>query len=257
MSAKATDWEAHNEALKVKRKPSQTDKAVDLIRSKIIDLSVAPGSRIDERLLIDLFKLGRTPAREAINRLQAEGLVTIVPDRGGKYVRELNFREIGEVLMAHQLAESMLAALCDFSDPSLARDLRKLQEQYVKAVEDRDYLNITEINQAFHLRLFRSIDNGFLYEFAQSIHRHVRRLLVMIYRLEATNPKIHSEQFEANLAQHWAIIDMVERQDRQALNKALPEHARHTETRLTAFLNRQATRGADLDFLHAGISPRK
>src|SRR6202048_623975 len=79
-----------------KQLSSQTDAALDLIRSRIVDMSLEPGSRIDERLLVDRFKLGRTPAREAINRLVAEGFVNIVPQRGGTYVCKLDLDEMGE-----------------------------------------------------------------------------------------------------------------------------------------------------------------
>lgn len=239
--------------IKVVRKPSQTDAAVDLIRSRIIDLSVPPGSRIDERLLIDQFKLGRTPAREAINRLQAEGLVNIVPDRGGKYVRELDMREIGEILAAHQIAEGMLASLCNFDDPTLVQDLRKIQERYAQSVAARNYLDITEGNQAFHLRIFQSINNTFLFEFAQSVHRHVRRLLVMMYKLESKNPKVQSEQFEANVSQHWQIIDLIEKHDRAALKTMLPDHAFQTQKRLSAFLEMQAKKGSEVEVLAPGF----
>lgn len=234
-------------AIKVTRKPSQTDDAVELIRSKIIDLSLPQGSRIDERLLIDQFKLGRTPAREAINRLQAEGLVTIVPDRGGKFVRDLDMREIGEIISAHQVAESMLGSLCSFEDRRLVDDLNAIQKRYEKAVSDRMYLDITEVNQEFHLRIFQSIDNSFLFEFAQSVHRHVRRLLVMLYRLEASKPNVHNKQFEANVAQHWKIIELIEASDRNALKSVLPDHAVQTQKRLSAFLEDQAQSGDSMD----------
>lgn len=239
--------------IKVDRKPSQTDAAVDLIRSRIIDLAVAPGSRIDERLLIDQFKLGRTPAREAINRLHAEGLVNIVPDRGGKYVRDLDMREIGEILTAHQVAEAMSASLCDFDDAKLVEDLRKIQNRYSKSVNARNYLDITEVNQEFHLRIFQSINNTFLFEFAQSIHRHVRRLLVMMYKLESGRPHIQAQQFEANVAQHWEIIDLISQRDRPRLKTALPDHAFETQRRLSAFLELQSKRGADVEVRVPGL----
>ena len=88
------------------RKASQTETAVDLIRSKIIDLSLAPGTKLDEPLLVKEFKLGRTPAREAINRLVAEGLASIFPNRGGTFVRELDLSEIDEVLMARRSTQA-------------------------------------------------------------------------------------------------------------------------------------------------------
>src|ERR1700741_1574983 len=80
------------------RKASQTETAGDLVRSKIIDLSLAPGSKLDEPLLVKEVRLGGRPAREAISRLVAEGLASIFPNRGGTFVRGLDPTEIGEVM---------------------------------------------------------------------------------------------------------------------------------------------------------------
>ena len=59
-----------------------TDAAVDTIRNRILDMTLVPGSRIDAPLLMKQFKLSRTPAREALNRLAAEGLVVLHANRG-------------------------------------------------------------------------------------------------------------------------------------------------------------------------------
>lgn len=240
-------------SIKLVRKPSQTDEAVDLIRSKIIDLTLPQGSRIDERLLIEQFKLGRTPAREAINRLQAEGFVNIVPDRGGKFVRDLDMKEVSEIMTAHQVAESMLAALCDTDHTRIAQDLKSIQDRYEKAVAKRDYLLITELNQSFHLRMYSSIDNSFLMDFAQSTHRHVRRLLVMMYKLEAHTPSVHSQQFEENVDEHRAIIRSVEQSDHNALKNQLPNHALQTQLRLASFYERKSERALDVNFANIKV----
>lgn len=228
-------------------KPSQTDAAVDLIRSKIIDLTLAPGSRIDEPLLIKEFKLGRTPAREAINRLIAEGLVNIVPNRGGTYVRGLDFREIGEVVAAQQLAEQVLAELCRFDDPTLVADLEAIQARYIGEVERRAYLGITSINEEFHLRMHRSIGNSFFFEFARSTHRHVRRLLVLIYQLEEAEQNVLDDQFEMNLDEHREIIEAIRKRDRALLKDLLPAHARQAQQRLLRLLGNKAVGPLSLD----------
>jgi DNA-binding GntR family transcriptional regulator len=215
---------------------SQTDAALNAIRSRIIDLTIPPGSRIDEPLLLNNFLLGRTPAREAINRLVAEGFVNIMPNRGGTFVRKLDFEEIGEILVAHQLAENILGQLLRF-EATLADDLSAIQERYRKEVRDRRYLNITASNEQFHMRMNRSVGNSFFYEFAQSTHRHVRRLLVHLYQLEAAaEPGQQDEQFKRNLAEHDRIIEIVRKKDRAALVKLLPEHARTTQDRFVHIL---------------------
>jgi DNA-binding GntR family transcriptional regulator len=221
------------------RKASQTETALDLIRSKIIDLSLAPGTKLDEPLLVKEFKLGRTPAREAINRLVAEGLASIFPNRGGTFVRGLDLPEIGEVLMAYQLVETVLAQLCRFDDPDLVSDLENIQSRYVKEVRDKSFLGITSVNEEFHLRMHRSIGNGFFYEFALSTHRHVRRLLVLLYKTEMTEKNLLESQLKINMGEHERIIDAIRRADRTALNAVLPEHARQAQTRLQKILGKK------------------
>lgn len=217
--------------------PSQTDAALDLIRSRIVDLSLEPGSRIDERLLVDQFQLGRTPAREAINRLVAEGFVRIMPQRGGTFVRKLDLDEMGEVIMAHQLVESVLGQICKLDDPLLWSDLMVIQRNYTEGVKRRDFLAITQLNQNFHLRLHRTIGNALVYDFAETTHRHVRRLNVFIYQREMADPEFQSTQFAMNLDQHNQIIEAIQRRDRDTLIPLLPEHAKYTQRRLIRLLN--------------------
>jgi|GEM_PF-440016 len=236
-------------------KPSQTETALDMMRSKIIDLTLAPGSRIDEPLLIKKFKLGRTPAREAINRLVAEGLVKIAPNRGGTYVRALDFREIGEVVAAQQLAESIVAQLCRFEDAQLVPDLEAIQNRYVHEVEHRAYLAITSLNEEFHLRMHRSIGNSFFYEFAKTTHRHVRRLLVLIYKMEEPEQNLLHDEFEANLAEHLQIIEAIRNRDRTRLKELLPEHARQVQQRLLRLLSGKAIGPLSLDLQPANLTP--
>ncbi|MBN8943021.1 MAG: GntR family transcriptional regulator [Rhizobiales bacterium] len=240
----------------LRAKPSQTDAALDLMRSKIIDLTLEPGSRIDEPLLIKEFKLGRTPAREAINRLVAEGLVNIVPNRGGTYVRGLDFREIGEVVAAQQLAESILAQLCRFEDPTLLVDLEAIQQRYVREVEQRTYLGITSVNEEFHLRMHRSIGNSFFFEFAQSTHRHVRRLLVLIYKMEEAEQNVLDDQFEMNLDEHRQIIEAIRKRDRARLKELLPAHAQQAQQRLLRLLSGKAIGPLSLDLRPLDLTAR-
>lgn len=248
---KATSAKAPKEPRSTK--PSQTDAALDLMRAKIIDLTLEPGSRIDEPLLIKKFKLGRTPAREAINRLVAEGLVNIVPNRGGTYVRGLDFREIGEVVAAQQLAESILAQLCRFEDPTLVADLEAIQERYVREVEQRTYLGITSVNEEFHLRMHRSLGNSFFFEFAQSTHRQVRRLLVLIYKMEEAEQNVLNDQFEMNLDEHRQIIEAIRKHDRARLRELLPHHARQAQQRLLRLLSSKTIEPLTLDLRPLGL----
>lgn len=213
-------------------KGSQTEAALQLIRSRIIDLTLPPGSRIDEGLLLKQFELGRTPAREAINWLAAEGFVRIVPNRGGTFVRKLDLAEMSEIIVAHQLVENILGQLCNLDDPTLVEDLSAIQEDYRREVSDRHYLRITELNESFHMRMNASIGNSFFMDFARSTYRHVRRLLMHLYTLEAIRPDQQDRHFKRNVAEHDRIIEAVAGRDRATLVDLLPAHAGTTQERL-------------------------
>ena len=226
---------------------SQTEAALDMLRSRIIDLTLEPAGRIDEPMLIKLFRLGRTPAREAINRLVAEGFVKIMPNRGGMFVRKLDFAEIGEIVVAQQLAESVLGELCNLNDPGMVDELEAMQVGYEQHVHARRYLMITSVNEAFHLRMYRSIGNSLIYEFAESTNRHVRRLLVYMYRLEAAVPDRQDAMFAQNLEEHRRILNALRRKDRPLLRSLLPDHARATQRRLVHILQSSTVPELNLD----------
>lgn len=232
---------------------SQTDAALDMIRSRIVDMTLQPGSRIDERLLIDRFRLGRTPAREAISRLVAEGFVRMVPQRGGTFVRKLDLDEMGEVVVAHQLAESVLGQICRFDHPGLLPDLKAVQQRYTGAVHRREFLAITQLNQDFHLRLHRTIENALFYGFAEATHRHVRRLNVYVYQREQADADYQSAQFAANLDQHEQIIAAISQRNRDLLAELLPVHASYTQRRLVRLLEKKSAGPLSLNL--TGILP--
>ncbi|MDI5976753.1 GntR family transcriptional regulator [Amycolatopsis magusensis] len=228
-------------------RPSQTDGALAMLRSRIIDLTLRPGSRIDEPLLISQFQLGRTPAREAINRLAAEGFVTIQPNRGGTFVRALDLAEIGDIVVAQQLVENVLGQQCRLDDPALADDLAEIQRDYAEQVRTRNHLLITEVNERFHLRLHRTVGNSFFYAFAESTHRHARRLNVYLYQLEAQLAAQQDREFEINLEEHERIITAVAERDHDTLRALLPEHARGTQRRLVRLLSEHAVEKFGVD----------
>lgn len=219
---------------------SQAEAAVELLRARIMDLTLEPGSRIDERLLVEDFGLGRTPAREALNRLAAEGFVDLRPGRGGAFVAPLGFTEFGELIEAHQFCEAMLGQRLQLDHPGLLADLREIQSRYVAAVTARDFLRITQINVDFHMRFFDTMRNSVIRDFALKVHRLVARVLNYTYRHELPETAHQDEQFRLNLAQHEEIIAAVAEGDAARLAVLLPGHAKFVQFRLTHLLNRRA-----------------
>lgn len=232
---------------------SQVEAAVEFLRARIMDLTLEPGSRIDERLLISDFGLGRTPAREALNRLATEGFVQLRANRGGAFVAPLGFEDFGQMIEAHQFCEAMLSHRLQIDYPGLLEKLEAIQRRYVVVVNQRDYLRITEINTEFHMCFYETMRNQLIADYALKILRLISRVLNWTYRAELPETGHQNEQFTLNLAQHEEIIETVRRKDLAKLSVILPEHAGYVQVRLIHILNRRAVTGS---FLPPPMLPR-
>lgn len=224
-----------------------TEAAVDTIRNHILDMTLAAGSRVDAPLLMKQFKLSRTPAREALNRLAAEGLIVIHPNRGA-YVRRLDFDDLQALFDIYFVEERMLGHFCSFEDPGLVADLERLHQDHQAATRAKRYLDITRLNSEFHVRIARSSGNDYVHEFAYRIQNHFRRLSFCIYQLESRLAGVLEGQMKRIVDEHAQIIAAIRRRDRAALGDILMAHARRARDRLIAAIS--ASRGHSFAISH-------
>ena len=236
----------------VRRAPAfQTlaEEAVDTIRNRILDMTLAPGTRIDAPLLMQQFKLSRTPAREALNRLAAEGLVVLHANRGA-YVHRLDFEDIQALFDVYFVEERMLGHFCNFDDPGLVADLESIHREHQAASRARRHLDVTRLNSEFHHRIAASSGNPYVQEFAHRIHNHFRRLAFCTYQMESRMSKVL--RMERIVDEHAQIIAAIGNQDRKRLIENLISHAHGAQKRLMAMID--VSRGREFA-LPAGFAP--
>lgn len=214
---------------------SLTETAVDTIRSRILDLTLAPGSRIDEKLLMRSFGLSRTPAREALNRLTAEGLVVIQANRGA-YVRALDIVQLSQFFDAYQIAERMICHFCNFGDADLVGDLEKIQREHGIACRKGSFADIARLNAVFHQRIAASSGNEYVQEFSGRLHNHARRLTYLIYTLESPDRPFFEDQQKRIVSEHEQIIAAIRNADRELMMTMLTRHARRQQDRIMRIL---------------------
>jgi DNA-binding GntR family transcriptional regulator len=217
-------------------------RAVDTIRNHILDMTLEPGSRIDAPLLMKQFNLSRTPAREALNRLAAEGLVVLHANRGA-YVRRLDFDDVRALFDIYFVEERMLGHFCDFGDARLVADLERIHREHQAATRSRHYLDITRLNSEFHLRIARSSRNLWLEDFVYRIHNQFRQIAFIIYQLESHVDDVLERQMGHIVDEHARIIAAIRRRDREQLIELLASHAQRAQDRLIARIG--ASRGAE------------
>jgi DNA-binding GntR family transcriptional regulator len=220
-----------------KRKPptSLADQATDTIRDRILDMTLAPGMQLDESILRERLSISRTPAREALNRLVAEGLVESRSNKGF-YVTLLDVRQTARFFDAFFIVERAAGALCNFSHPNFVADLKAIQAKHDAAVANDSFLAISQHNAEFHVRITRATENDYLVDFAKRVHNYARRLVYFVYATESDDYDYFSEQQGKIIEEHLIIISAIQQQDRLGLIEILSRHAQRFQTRMLRFI---------------------
>ncbi len=225
---------------------SLTDAATGFLRDRILDLTLSPGERLDEKMLFERFSLSRTPVREALNRLIAEGLVEVKSNRGA-FVAGMDLKHTMDLLTAYVMCERMVASSCNLEDEMLATDLSEIQDRYEETAANRKLLNITETNSEFHRRIAQATGNQFIMQFSADLHNLARRISFFVYQKEQYSTGEIVLQISRINGQHRGIIDIISNKDRAGLVVAMAEHASVFRERLFDVMSKG--QGEDVDFL--------
>lgn len=152
------------------------DQVAGQIRDLIIEGYLEPGSRIDESGLVEQLGVSRTPFREALRTLAAEGLVVIRPSKGS-IVRKLSPEDVFsmlEVLAGLERQAGQLACIRASDDEIEA--LVNLHVAMLERYEARDRLPYYKLNQEFHSRLAGLSKNQILLEMQENIQARLKRI---------------------------------------------------------------------------------
>jgi DNA-binding GntR family transcriptional regulator len=146
-----------------------SDRAYELVRHKIITLELPPLSAIDEHTLMQDLQLGRTPIREALQRLAAEDLVSIVPRRG-MFVADISLTDLQKVFELRMVLEGFCARLA--AQRATEDQLAEMETvmQVLGKVPTSDSKALMAIDERFHDLLYQAADNEFLTDTLRRLH---------------------------------------------------------------------------------------
>ena len=140
---------------------SQSQRAYLLIRDQIVTLRMAPGSVIEEGRLREQLHLGRTPIREALQRLAHENLVSFLPHRG-TFVTEINITDLGYLAEVRTELEGYAARLAAERATVAERGAMKALISELDAGRPREAQALMQLDQRIHRQIYRATRNGFL-----------------------------------------------------------------------------------------------
>jgi DNA-binding GntR family transcriptional regulator len=146
-----------------------SDIAYHRIKQKIITLDLAPLSAIDEQALMEDLQLGRTPIREALQRLSADDLVLLAPRRG-MFVADISITDLQKIFEARMVLEGFCARLAaERASPEQLAEMEALVLE-LSNVSDGDNKALMSVDERFHELLYRAADNEFLSDTLKRLH---------------------------------------------------------------------------------------
>ncbi|MCX7248714.1 MAG: GntR family transcriptional regulator [Burkholderiales bacterium] len=197
------------------------EEVAELLRQRIFKRELAPGSWIDELKIAEAYGISRTPLREALKVLAAEGLVTMKVRRGA-YVTEVSERDLTEVYHLLSLLESDAAGVVASSASETQLEALRLLHQELEVAarpESQDTGRFFEVNERFHMLLLEIANNRWRDQMVADLRK--------VMKLNRHNSLLKSGRIEESLKEHRALIAAICAGDAALAVQRMQEHFRN------------------------------
>lgn len=209
--------------------PRESDRIESELRRLILTLELEPGLAISEASLMKQYSWGRTPLREAFQRLAEQSLLQIIP-RHGVLVTPLSVFDFVEVMDAMSMVIGPSAALAckRLSDDQLDQ-LDQLVAQGETAVESGDHIQVAELDYEFHRVLADATGNRYLRDYLLHIHRVATRFNFAAWK--------RGRDAGSSLEEHRQLAELFRQRDAVQVKAAMLEHIQNARQRVLGTIN--------------------
>jgi DNA-binding GntR family transcriptional regulator len=203
----------------------------EALRQAIISGELKPGERLMEVQLAEEMGVSRTPVREAIRKLELEGLVVMIP-RKGAYVAGLSLKDAADVFEIRESLEGLAAALAAerITDEEI-EILERILKEITKAAEKGDVEAIIKKDAEFHQILFNATRNERLAQMVNNLKEHIDRFRVQSF----SNPS----RIRDIMKEHRKIVDAIKDRDAERAEKLAKAHIEKVENNVMNILRKQ------------------
>ena len=201
-------------------------QVVQELREMILACELAPRSRINEPSLCERFGISRTPLREAIKLLAAEGLLELLPNRGAR-VAALSEAEIDELLQVIGPLEATGGELaCERITDAELEVIEAAHLDMVEAWKIKDYERYFTRNREIHDAIVAAGRNGTLLAVYRNLSGRVQRARYLARKTDA--------QWARSIEDHGLMLILLRRRDGKALAQLMLDHSKNTKTIVSA-----------------------
>ncbi len=196
------------------------------LRDMIAADELSAGAKLNERELAERLHVSRTPLREAIKMLAAEGLVQLEPNRGA-FVASPSADQVEDMLEAMGVLEASCGELaCSRATDAEIAAIREAHDRMVKAYGRRDRHAYFRLNQEIHRRIARASRNATLQSLHETLNARLYRVRFMSNRTDRWNSAVE---------EHEAIARALEKRDVRTVRRLLRDHLTQTWKKVKAY----------------------
>jgi len=209
-------------------KSRASDQVESELRRLILTLELEPGLALSESALMKRYGWGRTPLREAFQRLSEQGLLQSIPQHGA-IVTPLDLFDFVEVMDAMSLVIGPAAALaCKRLTETELNQLDELVTQGEVAAKNGDFERLTELDYEFHSVLAQATGNRYLIDYLRRLHQVARRFNYAAWKRE--------RNATPSLAEHRQLAAIFRTREVSAAKTAMLQHIENARQRVIGMI---------------------
>jgi DNA-binding GntR family transcriptional regulator len=202
--------------LKIEGYDLLSKKVYRILKKEIIKGSLKPGSKVLEGRIADQIGISRTPVREAIRELAAEGFVTLSPNQG-VVVRGVSAENIREVLQVHSVLEGLATRLsCEVINEEELKELENYVNKMEKLTNKKDPLAYSEVDLKFHELIVDNCGNKRLIQMRKNISDQAQRYRISSLRIQG--------RLKKSLKEHQKILEAFKTKNPKKADSMSQEH---------------------------------
>lgn len=204
-------------------------KVYNIIFSEILDGIFKPGDKILIKDLSNKYGVSTTPIREALSRLENEGVLNKEPYKSYE-IKKYTYDEIEKIYEARIVIESQVAKLAAQKfDNSFSNKFEKVLRKSQQVINNKEYELFNQYNSEFHFALFNTADNKYLLNMIKNIHQHIIVLNHQAFLNASDDYK--RTRFTQALNEHKKIMECLRKNDDQKIAELMREHLKASLSR--------------------------
>lgn len=217
-------------------RPTLHNEVVERLRALIVEGDLLPESRVPELAICKQLGISRTPLREALKVLAAEGLVTLVPHQGA-IVTKLDAESVDYMFQVLESLEPLAGELaCSHMPQSAIDEVCRWHTRMIQHYKRRERSEFFHLNRRIHEAIVKGCGNPILINVYQGLGSRVRYARYMV--------NLSAESWKRAVEEHGEIRDALAARNGKRLGRILRRHLRHKREYVKSALTATTTTGA-------------